>query len=317
MHRSRKRTGLAEDIFAATSRSPWWMGLVMAVVTFALFHWVSGLELRAVPGRATGGQVAVGEMAKTVGSVLQWIIPPIFLIGAAVVYRRERTAYGTAEKADPVIGSEQGGEAASEGPYRTASVRPRIPDAHPDSWSMEVLRKLEWKQLEHLSAAYYRHLGFRVEAFQCGADGGADGGVNAKIYRADGARPVAILQCKAWGSRSVGVKTVRELVRIMAHNAVDAGVLLITGEFTDGATEFAKSHRIALGSGERFLKKLTSLPPDIQRDLLDVACSGAWTTPSCPSCGTKMVERGGDSKRFWGCATFPRCRQTFLMRGVA
>jgi restriction system protein len=128
---------------------------------------------------------------------------------------------------------------------------------------------------------------------------------------------LAILQCKAWGSRSVGVKTVRELVRVMAHNAVDAGVLLITGEFTDGATEFAKSHRIALGSGERFLKKLTSLPPDIQRDLLDVACSGAWTTPSCPSCGTKMVERGGDSKRFWGCATFPRCRQTFLMRGVA
>ena len=48
--------------------------------------------------------------------------------------------------------------------------------------------------------------GFRSETIRCGADGGID----AKLYEGDAKEPTAIVQCKAWNSRAVGVKPVRE-----------------------------------------------------------------------------------------------------------
>jgi restriction system protein len=100
----------------------------------------------------------------------------------------------------------------------------------------------------------------------------------------------------------------------MVHNKVDTGVFLATGSFTQEAVEFAKEHRIALGNGEQFLGKLKALSENARRQLLDIAIEGDWTTPSCPSCGTKMVLRNGGGKSFWGCASFPRCRRTFPLR---
>jgi len=100
----------------------------------------------------------------------------------------------------------------------------------------------------------------------------------------------------------------------MVHNKVDTGVLLTTSSFTSEAMSFAKEHRIALAGGEQFLSKLLALPQEPRNRLLSVATEGNWTTPSCPSCGTKMVQRQGGGKSFWGCASFPRCRRTFPLR---
>ena len=65
-------------------------------------------------------------------------------------------------------------------------------------------------------------------------------------------------------------------------------------------------NKIALGTGEQLLGKLKALPDEPRRQLLEVAVEGDWTTPSCPSCATQMVERQGGGKSFWGCTSFPR-----------
>ena len=44
---------------------------------------------------------------------------------------------------------------------------------------------MDWKRFEALTAAYYKHLGFRAETIQCGADGGID----VKLFRGDAASP--------------------------------------------------------------------------------------------------------------------------------
>ena len=117
------------------------------------------------------------------------------------------------------------------------------------------------------------------------------------------------------------MKPVRELLGVMVHNKVETGVFLTTSGFTADAVEFAKGHKIALGTGEQLLGKLKALPDEPRRQLLEVAVEGDWTTPSCPSCGTKMVERQGGGKSFWGCivvsslpahlpASGPRSRET-------
>ncbi|HEX9171356.1 MAG TPA: topoisomerase DNA-binding C4 zinc finger domain-containing protein, partial [Telluria sp.] len=62
-------------------------------------------------------------------------------------------------------------------------------------------------------------------------------------------------------------------------------------------------------------KKIRDLPADDQQALLRFAFEGDYTTPTCASCGVKMVAR--DSKRgaFWGCQHYPRCKTTLPMRG--
>ena len=65
-------------------------------------------------------------------------------------------------------------------------------------------------------------------------------------------------------------------------------------------------------AGTDLLAKLQDLEADTQASLLRFATRGDFTTPSCPSCGIKMVRKtpkgGGDV--FWGCPNFPRCRTT-------
>src|SRR5437016_2198056 len=98
---------------------------------------------------------------------------------------------------------------------------------HPHSWSIDVVRRMEWKRFEILAAAYYRHLGFRVET----VDHGPDGGIDATLYEGDAVTPYAILQCKAWDQR-VDVKPIRELLGVMTHREVRRGFFLTRSDFT-------------------------------------------------------------------------------------
>ncbi|MGB8857191.1 MAG: topoisomerase DNA-binding C4 zinc finger domain-containing protein [Burkholderiales bacterium] len=45
-----------------------------------------------------------------------------------------------------------------------------------------------------------------------------------------------------------------------------------------------------------------------------MATEGEYSTPSCPSCGIKMLIRSGRQGNFWGCKNFPRCRQILHVR---
>ncbi|MEO8159486.1 MAG: topoisomerase DNA-binding C4 zinc finger domain-containing protein [Betaproteobacteria bacterium] len=64
--------------------------------------------------------------------------------------------------------------------------------------------------------------------------------------------------------------------------------------------------------GPAFLKLITNRSPAEQERLLQVATQGDYLTPSCPSCGSKLVDRENkkDKSHFWACLNFPRCRYT-------
>jgi restriction system protein len=183
-------------------------------------------------------------------------------------------------------------------------------DAKPKKWSVRVLRGMEWKRFEFLAAAYYETIGFRTEPIGWGADGGVD----VVLYRGELTEPVSVVQCKAWSGRQVPVEAVRALLGVMTDRKVRTGVFLTTSTFTSTAAEFADGNRIALVDGADFLKCLLALPINKQAELLSVASEGDWTVPSCPSCGVKMAQREGKRGRFWGCPSFPRCRNTFEVR---
>src|SRR5438552_8609440 len=156
-------------------------------------------------------------------------------------------------------------------------------------WSLELLRRLEWRRFEELCAAYYEV----VE--------GAD-------------KPPSVVQCKPSSVYTVGIKPVRELRAAMAAAGVPQGVLVACGTFTSEAKQFSRGENIQLVDGGELLRKIGALAPEQGQALLKLATAGDFSTPTCPACGIKMTARTSstEGRKFWGCLNYPRCKRTFF-----
>jgi len=179
------------------------------------------------------------------------------------------------------------------------------------AWSVEALRALEWKRFELLCAKYYEAVGFKSETIRCGADGGID----VKLFKHDPSKPLAVVQCKDWSARLVGVKEVRELLGVMTSEKVSRGVFVTTGTYSNDAMAFGAANPMQLLDGPGFIKKIQELSPESQTELLKFALEGDYSTPSCASCGIKMVKRNSKHGDFWGCRNYPRCKSKLGVKG--
>lgn len=99
----------------------------------------------------------------------------------------------------------------------------------------------------------------------------------------------------------------------MAHERVAKGIFIASHDFTAEAIQFARGNPIDLVSGQKLLDMIWHLPVDARDRLLAIATEGDYTTPTCPSCGVKMVWRNVQ-RGFWGCRNFPRCQQKFFRK---
>jgi restriction system protein len=216
---------------------------------------------------------------------------------SAAVFRTRTEPYQNEPAADPVRREPINDTALLDYMARCSGVVPK-----PQSWSLDLLRTIEWKRFEEVVAAWYREKGYRCDTNPFGADGGID----ATIYKDD--QLVAVVQCKAWNTRPVGVAPIREFYGVMMHQKVPKGYFMITGEFSDEAKKFAESIAITLVSGFALYQTIERLDADAQQRLLAVATEGDYTTPTCPSCGIKTVRRESGTKKFWGCINYPRCK---------
>lgn len=176
-------------------------------------------------------------------------------------------------------------------------------------WTLELLRIIEWKRFEEICADYFEEIGFTAKTQKSGADGGID----IHLFWRDSPKHVAIAQCKAWAASNVGVAQVRELYGVMMSEGVREAFFLATGDFTDDAKKFAQDKNLTLVTGDELVKRINELPDERKGKLLIKATWGDYATPTCASCGIKMVRRKGKFE-FWGCANFPRCRTTMKIK---
>lgn len=179
-------------------------------------------------------------------------------------------------------------------------------------WSLQLLKELDWKCFEEVCAAYFEAKDYKVVVTELGSDGGVD----FYLYgRSDPTKPLGAVQCKAWGSKSIGVKHIRELYGIMVDVGCQLGTFMTTTTYTPDAEAFAAGKHIQLMEGERILSLIHALPEEQSASLLALATRGDYKTPSCPNCGTKLLMRTSSKgknagSRFWGCSGYPRCRYT-------
>lgn len=184
---------------------------------------------------------------------------------------------------------------------------------------IDAIRAMSWREFESLIAETYRRQGFTVEET---GGGGADGGIDL-ILRGKGHK--AIVQCKHWRQRQVGVKVVREMVGVMTHEKADRVVIVTSGAYTQEAQDFAKGKPILLIDGKalaRHIREIKGTPaaaaivgakPATSTAPKQVLSVQTRTEPTCPKCGAPMIQRtarkgANAGNSFWGCSRYPECR---------
>jgi restriction system protein len=179
------------------------------------------------------------------------------------------------------------------------------------SWSPAVFAVIEWRRFEAVCESLFVQAGFETKS----QSHGADGGVDIWLHSRNATGPVAVVQCKHWQGKAVGVKEVREFYGVMASHQLKRGTYATTSTYTADAAQFAKDNGINTLDGKGLLALIAKRTPEQQKALLAVAFEGEYWRPTCASCGTKMVERspakGGAN--FWGCTNYPRCKSRLPM----
>lgn len=279
MARRSKKGGVAEDLLAIASKLPWWVSLILAVVSFVVLHAVAGQELGSATSTADVGRIAARGLFRALAGFGQYVLPLLFVIGAAASVlgqkKRERLVTQVAEGATPAS-----------------------------------LNEMTWREFEGLVQEAFRLRGYAVR--RRGGEG-ADGGVDLVLER--GAEKV-LVQCKQWRALRVGVSVVRELYGVMAAEGAAAGIVVTSGSFTPDAVEFASGRNVRLIEGHELFEMIREARAAQPRTAgvsaapLATASTGAR---GCPVCGSPMVrreaKRGANAgKAFYGCSRFPMCR---------
>lgn len=308
---ARRRKSKASPI-EALFKAPWWASMLFAVVVLIFFKVV-------LPSMAASNLILKPIAAALSG--MAWLFSGILFFVGLLSFAREN--FSTAKSANQPVTPKSRAIAEQPKPDErrvgnvlkaTREPEPVTSIAKPTAWSIELLHDLEWKRFEDVCQQFYALKGIKSETTQLGADGGID----IRLYQDDSGKPTSIVQCKAWG-RYVGVKPIRELLGVMAHEKIEKAFFMASSRFTDEAKAFAKTNRITLIDGEMLVAMIKRLPDAQQQELLVFATEGDFTTPTCPSCGIKMRLRtsGTNGKPdFWGCQNYPRCRQTIGARAA-
>lgn len=179
------------------------------------------------------------------------------------------------------------------------------------SWSPAVFAAIEWRRFEAVCEKLFGQAGFETRS----QSHGADGGVDIWLHSRNAKGPVAVVQCKHWQGKAVGVKELREFFGVMSSHQLKRGTYATTSTYTADAQRFAKDNGINALDGYGLLSLIAKRTHEQQKELLEVAYEGEYWRPTCASCGIKLVERapakGGAG--FWGCSNYPRCKSRLPM----
>jgi restriction system protein len=201
---------------------------------------------------------------------------------------------------------------APASPYTTATVT-ALPEKA-TQWSPTVFAAIEWRRFEAVCEKLFAQGGFQTKS----QSHGADGGVDIWLYSRNAVGPVAVVQCKHWQGKAVGVKELREFFGVMASHKLTRGTYATTSTYTTDARQFAKDNGINALDGNSLLALIAKRTPEQQQELLAAAYQGEYWRPTCASCGVKLVERtptkGGAN--FWGCSNYPKCKSRLPMVGA-
>ena len=134
---SRRRTSFLDDLMDIAEVLPWWIGVILTITSYLIFHWVSQAEV----GQAKDIQeIPWKQGLKLIGTYMQYIFP--IALGAGTI----------------LSGYKQWN-------------RGKI---YNKQTSIDSIRQLSWRDFEQLISEAYRKQGYQVVETEDGPDGGVD-----------------------------------------------------------------------------------------------------------------------------------------------
>jgi len=317
MGRRRREPSISEVLLDA----PWWISAALALGSYVVF--------RAILPAVFASNPLLIALAMTSRS-LAWVPAMMFSFLGLIAFlraRKRRSEMGAdsgeakgkrnrgnprAVRAGTSVLDVSFGKHAKIDPF-TSVLRTQDVSMKPAEWTIDALRQLEWKRFESLCVWYYEAMGFTVKTVPHGADGGID----ATLYKDGMTAPIAVVQCKAWRG-PVKVEPVRALGGVMHSKKMKRGVFWSLAGFIGQPVQvYAAEAGIQLLDGDGIVERIRALEADKQAKLLARAFEGDYRTPTCAACGVKMVERQSKDSSFWGCRNYPKCRVKIARAGAA
>ncbi|WP_429311001.1 restriction endonuclease [Paenibacillus mucilaginosus] len=116
-----------------------------------------------------------------------------------------------------------------------------------------------------------------------------------------------VVQAKRY-SKTVGLKAVQEVKAAVAHHGASEGWVMANREFTDEAYALAKSNLVRLINRDQLIEMILKMNPGAVPSAKQVREQHPQEEHVCSRCGSHMVLRKRTKGQFYGCGSYPKCR---------
>ena len=206
----------------------------------------------------------------------------------------------------------------THGPYSVTEVEPRtvsiaaepLPTPpFPEAWSEELIETLEWRVFDDLCIAFWEAQGNSVIDHSKGSSEAASFFISAKNRAGI---KIGIVQSRSSQANKASVIEMKNLLRMKQQSQLPIAIFMYAGRISNVVSSYCQSHGIRLFGSHNINKGIQALSPAKQAELLKELIRPDYMIPTCPNCRIKMVKRKRrDTGRiFWGCLSYPECRET-------
>jgi restriction system protein len=162
--------------------------------------------------------------------------------------------------------------------------------------------KMDGRQFEHYLGVLFKNQGYSVTVTKAAGDYGAD-----LVIAKDGKK--IVVQAKRY-SKNVGLKAVQEAQASIAHYGASEAWVVSNSEYTYEAIELARSNKVKLYSRDDLVEMILRMNPETTPSPKQVTEQLPQSSMKCERCGKDMILRKGTRGEFYGCSSFPKCRNT-------
>ncbi len=137
-------------------------------------------------------------------------------------------------------------------------------------WSLDVFAAIDAQRFAAVCETWFSWAGFdtRTQSHR------TDGGVDIWLHAARMPGPVAIVRCKHWLNRPVGLQEMKDFLGVVANFQSAHGTYTTTSTYTPEALQFARDNGIDAVDGRGLLRRIQTRTRQRQQDLLAIAYSG-------------------------------------------
>ncbi len=138
-------------------------------------------------------------------------------------------------------------------------------------WTLDVFAAIDTRHFAALCEAWFTWAGFDTRSESHRADEGVDIWLHAP--RMPG--PVAIVRCKHWLDKPVGLQEMQEFGGLVSAHKTAHGTYTTTSTYTQEALDYALQNGIDAVDGRGLLRRIQSRTRQSQQALLAVAFNGS------------------------------------------